>query len=502
MELDIFDLGSEMIYEAKKLLGLHTPEERIYKKILDLPRSTLTQLRATIFERTIPKALQSPNSIIAMHATFRWENSLMLAFDADYINRYEPDSFIVMSGKIPQIKANLKNNIAWRDKLTDDDLQIWQDEEIFITQLLAGYRMQRAVVFDNNDSAANIFNYITRKTTVNPPRNPPKPMQKTYKTIFVTAPSGLGAKEYLKAFSLYAQNKGIDMGFLDIGAEVFAVARAEDAAVTEDNILDYDVDKLSEWRSKAFANIMRKRLEQKHCIILSHATFRDKKKTYSAFDPNLEIEAMDLFNPDAFVTLLDDLLSIKVRLFGRQRWRDQKISLKEIGIWREEEAVVTRLMADNWNRPHYLVAIQEPFDTLFNLVFTPQIRRIYLSYPISEIISDNDADKFFAEVRGMRDLLRSQQRNGNPLFVAYDPFDLKDSATLMCRNPKTTFPYTLKGHLTEFGNSVSSKDLKVEKIDGAIAELRISENNTSFTIEELQDAEKIIKGQIVERATG
>jgi hypothetical protein len=55
---------------------------------------------------------------------------------------------------------------------------------------------------------------------------------------------------------------------LDIGAEVFAVAKDEDTSVTEDNILDYNVDKLSEWRSRAFANIMKKRLEQKNPVRL------------------------------------------------------------------------------------------------------------------------------------------------------------------------------------------------------------------------------------------
>jgi adenylate kinase len=84
-------------------------------------------------------------------------------------------------------------------------------------------------------------------------------------------------------------------------------------------------------------------------------------------------------------------------------------------IWRDEEAVLTEVMANYQSKPFYLLPLEEPLETLFGILEGK--KRAYLSYPITHM--EPSLEAWFAEKNKQRDKLRRK-------LVVFDPRDIKD----------------------------------------------------------------------------
>jgi hypothetical protein len=83
-------------------------------------------------------------------------------------------------------------------------------------------------------------------------------------------------------------------------------------------------------------------------------------------------------------------------------------------MWRDEESFLTRTFAKMQNRKHYLICNEEPYENVYRLTFEPEIKKTYLSYPISAA-----SEKELVEVSKFKDEL-------NEKMVVFDPMSLKD----------------------------------------------------------------------------
>jgi adenylate kinase len=129
-----------------------------------------------------------------------------------------------------------------------------------------------------------------------------------------------------------------------------------------------------------FEEIVRKAGSHENTIIATHTCFRWKKFLSPAFDTYY----LSQLNPDFYVTIIDDYDAIQRRLDETDQWRG-RLQLWEILVWRDEESFITGMLAENFRKPHCVIARQEPPDILFDLMFKPERKRAYLSYPITAI---------------------------------------------------------------------------------------------------------------------
>lgn len=230
--------------------------------------------------------------------------------------------------------------------------------------------------------------------------------------VICTGTSGSGKLEYLKGALATSEALGKKVHLFNVGDLMFKKADELESPTSPEKILDLSPSTLRSLRAAVFEEILKKAEKVENCIISTHGCFRWKNYLMPAFD----VHYLNELKPDLYVTIIDSILNVSKRLDESPVWRG-RLSLKDILIWRDEEIFVTKMMASYQRKPHYVVAVGQPASTVYNLMFRPEVPKIYLSFPIT--LMHNDAVKM-QEVREFRDRLREH-------FEVFDPLAVEDT---------------------------------------------------------------------------
>ncbi|MDH5770638.1 MAG: AAA family ATPase [Candidatus Bathyarchaeota archaeon] len=143
-EIKIFDVG-ETMFEIAEKQGMPIKKT----KILDKPDTELAPLRAAAFEKILGEAQNFEDSIIRTHTCFRWKKHLRKAFDFHYLKELNPDKFVTIIDSVASIKRRLEQNPQWKGRLSIKEILIWQNEETFLTELMADYQQKKFYIMPN-----------------------------------------------------------------------------------------------------------------------------------------------------------------------------------------------------------------------------------------------------------------------------------------------------------------------------------------------------------------
>ncbi len=230
--------------------------------------------------------------------------------------------------------------------------------------------------------------------------------------VICTGTSGSGKLEYLRESLAVSERLGKKVHLYNVGDLMFKKARELESPTSPEKILDLAPSSLRSLRAAVFEEILKDSEKVEHCIISTHGCFRWKNYLMPAFD----VHYLNELKPDLYVTIIDSVFSVSKRLEESPVWRG-RLSIKDMLIWRDEEIFVTRMMASYQRKPHYVVARGQPPTTIHNLMFRPELPKVYLSFPIT--LMHGDGQKMH-EVRQFRDRLRES-------FEVFDPLAVEDS---------------------------------------------------------------------------
>ena len=203
--------------------------------------------------------------------------------------------------------------------------------------------------------------------------------------------TGLDKKGYLDRLTALCGSHGLGIDNLfNIGDMMYELSRRSGKPVPPGKILDLPLPELRLLRRLSFEEIAHTTTDSHNVLVNSHSVFRWNSQLFSAID----VEEVEAFRPDMVITLIDDIDAIKLRLdFLKQHDQlpvDVNYTLKDIIVWREEEMLVSELLASVLQVPHYVVGMwvepevsPEPELAVFNLMFRPWKKRAYVSYPIT-----------------------------------------------------------------------------------------------------------------------
>lgn len=230
--------------------------------------------------------------------------------------------------------------------------------------------------------------------------------------VVCTGSSGSDRIGYLKAVEKLAQEAGLQLEIFNVGDMMLQKAHDLGSPVSREKILDLPSSSLEWLRGTVFEEMVRRVGEHQNSIVATHTCFRWKKFLAPAFDTYYLAQ----LDPDFYVTITDDYDQIRRRLDETEQWRG-RLQLWEILVWRDEEHFITKMLAEYYRKPHYLIARQEPPETLFNLMLNPGCKKAYLSYPITAIEKDQpekleDTQRFLTELR--------------KYLVVFDPLAMKE----------------------------------------------------------------------------
>jgi len=234
--------------------------------------------------------------------------------------------------------------------------------------------------------------------------------------IVVTGISGSGRELHLRKFVEFAEVKKSKVKLFSVGSMMFEAARKLGIEINEDKILDLSPSSLNFLRATVFEQIIREAENYDNIIVSTHACFRWKKHVFQAFD----FHYLNELSPDAFVTISDSALPIKIRLESSTQWKG-RLTLKEILVWRDEETLLTKSIADYRGKPFFIVPFSSPPETMYNLMSKQYSRKIYLSYPITHL---EDRESKLADKDRFKNRLRTLG------LTVFDPGEIEDSFLL------------------------------------------------------------------------
>ena len=232
--------------------------------------------------------------------------------------------------------------------------------------------------------------------------------------VVVTGQVGLDKEPFLAAVADAARQHGFDLTVCNVGQMMYAEA----PDVAPGRILDLPLSRLTSLRRSVFKDVLATCQKHPNVVVNTHATFRWRHGLFYAFD----YDQMKALDADLYVVLVDNIDRVHWRMT-----RDGHVdhTLKDLMVWREEEILATELLAQivRGHGRFYILARGEGegaasgVETMVNLMFRPDLRKTYLSFPMSHV--EEDSGPVLAEIEGFR-------RRMKRLLACFDPGDLEE----------------------------------------------------------------------------
>lgn len=174
------------------------------------------------------------------------------------------------------------------------------------------------------------------------------------------------------------------------------------------------------WK-KAFNQILSKLKDEdpKNAFLSLHHIFY----RYSSFFSPVEWDLIKEFQPDIFITFIDDLYSIGKRIKSRNEESpsDSYFCLRELSSWRSAEILMTDLLAKSLSSSkktikNYVVAVKHPAQMLHRLIFEPEKLIVYTAFPIT---STRKEPEKVDEINNFRMKLHEK-------FIVFDPVTIDE----------------------------------------------------------------------------
>ena len=126
-----FNVGDYM-HSAAASAGVHFT----HQKVLDSDPAVLALARRNALLEILRNEDVRTPSFIGLHACFRWRGVLIEGMTLEDVSELKPDLFINVVDDIGRIEARMRANPQWQN-LTRQEINVWLDEEEFLTRQLA-----------------------------------------------------------------------------------------------------------------------------------------------------------------------------------------------------------------------------------------------------------------------------------------------------------------------------------------------------------------------------
>jgi adenylate kinase len=244
--------------------------------------------------------------------------------------------------------------------------------------------------------------------------------------LICTGTSGTERVDYLRDVARLAAAAGRTLEVFDVREAMFQIASDVGEPVEEETILDMFPRALVLLRAAALekiASICEQPSEHPNWIINTHAVFRWKNTLISGFDPYY----LNRLKPDLYVTITSGVLTVRERLREHPRW--QHLSIEDLLVWREEEQFTTEKMARIQRKPHILLGRGASAESLYRLMFEPQQRKVYLSYPMAHVERGTGRELECFKQRLEQDMIVFDPADVNDFALERGPFRTRDDGS-------------------------------------------------------------------------
>jgi len=239
------------------------------------------------------------------------------------------------------------------------------------------------------------------------------------KKWIITGVSGSGRIELLLNLKELSEKIGKKIMVHDVGELIQKEALKSKINLTDNRVLDIDRNLLQTLRENALKEIellVLKNPDTDLHLIGIHATFRWKHRLIEG----LSYRNLERFKIEGFINVVDDVKQIFKINSKNKKWDKETLpNLEETQNWMIEEEFATRVLADFYNKPMYVVARNHNLNNLKDFFFGSK-KKVYLSYPITAIKESNPELLKKIQTRILEDVEK--------YFVVFNPLAIKDMA--------------------------------------------------------------------------
>jgi len=229
--------------------------------------------------------------------------------------------------------------------------------------------------------------------------------------VVVTGMVGVDKKNYLERVCELAVERGQETLLCNVGDRMYAEA----PDIPPGKILDIPMKRLSSLRRSVFKDIIARAQNTPNVIVNTHATFRWRHGLFPAVD----FDQMRQLDADMYICMIDGVVALHWRLTDEHAVEH---SLKDLIVWREEEIIGTEMLWKGINEtvPFYCLARgarELTAETFYGLVFEQQLKKAYLSFPMTAVVDMEDVQRDIGEFRRLM----------KQSFICFDPADLEEA---------------------------------------------------------------------------
>lgn len=137
----------------------------------------------------------------------------------------------------------------------------------------------------------------------------------------------------------------------------------------------------------------------------------------SRFLSPLNISLIEKFNPDGFITIIDDVYLLRKRIQKRSEISAFKteLRLRDLFAWRSIETNITDILCSHLSNErrisNYILSVKHPITTLNDLIFDSDNLKVYIAHPIT---STRDVPELVEEIEDFKSELHKE-------FITFDP---------------------------------------------------------------------------------
>ncbi len=252
------------------------------------------------------------------------------------------------------------------------------------------------------------------------------------------------------------------MKLFNIGDEMYEEAKKAGGNIESGKILKLPLLRLNMIRRSVCKDLIHycEIHPNENVLINTHSCFRWERGLFHTFDFDL----LTRLDPDIYITLIDDVDAIYTRLAEREDPHVFEFSLKDIMVWREEEIITTEMVALSQSKPHFIIPRKNPIDTIFKIMFRNDLKKSYVSFPITKVL---DKPSILKQINEFRETLSKN-------LIVFDPYTIQEKRLLLLLNE---------------AREAEQSDVEVEALG----------KKRKFDFSDIMSIEKDIDGQIISR---
>lgn len=196
--------------------------------------------------------------------------------------------------------------------------------------------------------------------------------------------------EYLRDVRKLAKLNKKDVKVYSVGDLISEAAEEANININPVNILNMPTDHLTALVQNAYLKIKNDIGNHEHAIINTHALFYWKNIWK---DSNNSLFLHEI-NPDLYITVIDSAKEIQKNMLKNKQWKTQKLTLMNLLDWQNLETLITGNYWAGINKKRYMaIPRRQPPETLYKLMFHPEIEIVYASFPMTNLGHPEESNK-------------------------------------------------------------------------------------------------------------